>query len=212
MTQELSPAQWTPQQFKTLKRQVRDESGRFWARVRKELLPDLANLQDDSCAQLRRRFPIFFVDPALKGDPVIIKFRDQLREVWRAATERSMRARLILHDWVRWCSLNHRPTWTVPSWADGTYTVEPNYMVFPLALATAAGEWMAKMAVCANPACPAPYFLKTRRTRRFCELPACIAAGQRQHKLEWWRRVGAKQRASRGKSALNRNQRERSKR
>jgi hypothetical protein len=143
---------------------------------------------------------------------VIIEFRDELRQLWQAGMERSPLAGAMLRHWVHWCSVNHRPTWTVPSWADGTFTVEPNYYIFPLALATASGEWMSKMAVCGNPGCPAPYFLKARRTQQFCEVPVCIAYGQKQHKREWWSRMGAKWRASREKAGSNRNQRERNKR
>jgi hypothetical protein len=80
----------------------------------------------------------------------------------------------------------------VLGYAGGAPRVLPNYFLLPLALALGITEAGAKTAVCANPECPAPYFLKRRRTQRFCDRPACLAYGQRQHKLDWWRKQKAK--------------------
>ena len=44
-----------------------------------------------------------------------------------------------------------------------------------------------KTAVCANPECPAPYFLKSRKTQRICEAGACVAWAQRNYARKWWR-------------------------
>ena len=48
---------------------------------------------------------------------------------------------------------------------------------------------------CANPECPAPFFVASRRTQRFCELGPCTEYAQRQYALKWWRDKGAKRRA-----------------
>ncbi len=53
-----------------------------------------------------------------------------------------------------------------------------------------------RMTRCANPECPSPYFLRSKKTQRFCERPACAAYGQRQHKLNWWRTHGKARRAA----------------
>jgi hypothetical protein len=44
-----------------------------------------------------------------------------------------------------------------------------------------------KTAICANPDCPAPYFLKSRRTQKICEAGECVAWAQRNYSLKWWR-------------------------
>jgi hypothetical protein len=44
-----------------------------------------------------------------------------------------------------------------------------------------------KTAVCANPECPAPYFLKSRKTQKICEAGDCVAWAQRNYALKWWR-------------------------
>lgn len=54
-----------------------------------------------------------------------------------------------------------------------------------------------KVAVCANPDCPAPYFLKSRKTQKICEAGECVAWAQRSYALKWWRENESK--ASKGK-------------
>ena len=44
-----------------------------------------------------------------------------------------------------------------------------------------------KTAICANPDCPAPYFLKSRKTQKICEAGECVAWAQRNYALKWWR-------------------------
>jgi hypothetical protein len=69
--------------------------------------------------------------------------------------------------------------------------------------------------LCANPGCPAPYFLKKRITQKFCELGPCTAFAQRKYALEWWhdkgklkqrerRRPGGKKSRSRRRDARSR--------
>jgi hypothetical protein len=56
-------------------------------------------------------------------------------------------------------------------------------------------ETRGKTGVCANPNCPAPYFLKHRRTQKICEQGECVAWAQRQYALRWWNREGKGRRA-----------------
>jgi len=44
-----------------------------------------------------------------------------------------------------------------------------------------------KTAVCANPECPAPYFLKSRKTQKICEAGECVEWAQRNYARKWWR-------------------------
>jgi hypothetical protein len=43
-----------------------------------------------------------------------------------------------------------------------------------------------KIGRCANPDCPAAYFLKSRKTQKICEAGDCVAWAQRQFALKWW--------------------------
>ncbi len=60
--------------------------------------------------------------------------------------------------------------------------------------------------VCVNPDCPAPYFLKRRRTQKFCEAGTCVAHAQRQYALRWWNIEGKKRRARKQAKAKRRKQ------
>jgi hypothetical protein len=199
---DASPASWTAKGFDNLKKQVRAARKRFEAKKRKKILLDLVNLRNDGCQQFKGARYLFGM-LRLLDDKTILKYRDELKRLWRG--ERGE----ILAYWVNQLRLENRQTWTLHCWTDGSYSVEPNYDNFPLALAIAVGEWMLKMAICENPDCPNPYFLKGRNTQQFCDRPACIACGQRQHKLDWWRRVGTKRRANQKKAIRKQTRKER---
>lgn len=53
-----------------------------------------------------------------------------------------------------------------------------------------------KAKVCANPDCPAPYFIGSRSNLRYCS-PDCLQVVQQQAKRDWWRESGQKWRESR---------------
>ena len=159
---------------------------RRWAKQRRDVLVDLANLRDDGLTQFRSRNRFFLHDPRLADNSAILQYRDQLQQIWRGED-----AGTILSTWINYCRMGHLPMWSVPTWADGTHTVEPNYTLFQLSLAIAAGEWMPRMAICGNLDCPQRYFLKGRKTQRFCDRPGCTAYGQREHKRKWWAEHGA---------------------
>jgi hypothetical protein len=47
-----------------------------------------------------------------------------------------------------------------------------------------------KTAICANPDCQSPYFIKKRATQKYCESGPCTEYAQRQYALKWWNRTG----------------------
>jgi hypothetical protein len=52
-----------------------------------------------------------------------------------------------------------------------------------------------KCGVCSNPDCPARYFLKSRKTQKFCESGPCVTYARRRYALKYWHDKGAKRRA-----------------
>jgi hypothetical protein len=57
-------------------------------------------------------------------------------------------------------------------------------------------HWAGKTAICANPDCLTPYFVKKRKTQKYCESGPCVDQAQREQKRLWWERnrgKGAKQ-------------------
>jgi len=171
----------TPEGFTRIRREHEADGMRRWARERAELLIDLASLQDDSFAQFWRRFPMLDVS-VTEDDSAILNRRNELRRVWSG----DMAVGEAVSFWANLTRVEHRQTWVVSAWANGRYTVHPNTHIFCLSLAIGVGELSHKMAICANPDCPQKYFLKGRKTQRFCDRPPCAAYGQRQHKKNWW--------------------------
>jgi hypothetical protein len=45
-----------------------------------------------------------------------------------------------------------------------------------------------KTAVCANPDCPNPYFIRKRKSQKYCEAGPCVEQAQREQKRKWWNR------------------------
>jgi hypothetical protein len=171
----------TPDGFARVKKEIETAALQRWAKERAEILIDLACLGDDSCARFRRRFPVLDVSTT-KDDLAILQRRDELRRVWNGETHLGE----AVSFWANLARIEHSQTWVVSAWAGGRYTVHPNYHIFSLSLAIGVGDLSHKMAICANPDCPQKYFLKGRKTQRFCDRPTCAAFGQRQHKKNWW--------------------------
>jgi hypothetical protein len=64
--------------------------------------------------------------------------------------------------------------------------------------------WAGRIGICANQKCPNPYFIRKRKTQKYCEAGPCTGEAQRQQKLNWWNRVGkirAKKETQRGRTA-----------
>lgn len=160
---------------------MRAEDEKNWAKARRGMLVDLANLSDDRVKWFEERWRWEYLKR--DDDPPLLDFRDRLRGMWTSGTVQAKG--LAIGRWVRIATSNNRLSWCVLSGRQGRW-VHPNYYLLPLSLAIAVSELGPQMARCPNPECPAPYFLKGRKTQRYCERPACIAYGQRQHKLKWW--------------------------
>lgn len=189
----------------------RAERERNRERIRREMVLDLANLTDGWCERFRKRFAI--LDPRM-NDSAVLQLREQLRRFWSGddhyqdSRKEFFRCGL-LHFWLSQARLSPRDLWVVGTYRDGTHSVEPNDSLLPLSLAFAASELTSVMGICGNPHCPQKYFLKGRRTQRFCDRPACAAYGQRQHKLKWWdaHKNELKGRASRSKKQARKTRR-----
>lgn len=171
----------TTQDFGRLKRGLERQAVRRWTKMRREILLDLACLTKDSVGHFRKRFPA--LDVCVRGDAAaILEFRDQLRAVWTGEVGEGD----AMGFWEAKIRQNAAQSWVVSAWADGSYSLHPNYQMLALSLAFGVGELRQRMAVCANPDCPQRYFLKGRKSQRFCDCLTCASYGQREHKRNWW--------------------------
>lgn len=57
---------------------------------------------------------------------------------------------------------------------------------------------------CENPDCPASYFVRKRRTQKFCESGPCVAYGQRLRANRWWKQHGEEWRGQAQKKSSRR--------
>jgi hypothetical protein len=64
-----------------------------------------------------------------------------------------------------------------------------------------------KTAVCENPDCPAPYFIRKRKTQKFCEAGPCVEYGARLRANKWWKAHGNEWRDTKRKKSNRRGKR-----
>jgi hypothetical protein len=66
--------------------------------------------------------------------------------------------------------------------------VEPRSLVSTVCLLVLRDRAAGKTAICANPDCHSPYFIKKRKTQKYCESGPCTEKAQRDQKRDWWTR------------------------
>lgn len=88
----------------------------------------------------------------------------------------------------------------------GRIEVEPKDLLASIFLLFLRDYSAGKIAICENPDCVQPYFVKRRASQKFCESSACKAHAQRQYALKWWDDVGKKRREKKQKKSKRGNQ------
>ena len=189
---------------------------------------ELANLRDDPDAFLRltKRWPRFagfwtqFYEPASAEPMEIIRAlfggllfrRKSVRNIWRGIDTDRITDELLppqedlapnevekydkrAEDGsavpIRWSDQ------IIPNWRKGTFEYKP-FTDFQQGLYQLVRKSnLAK--VCANPDCPAPYFIAEKATSRYCSV-ACSGVLQRDWKRRWWTEHGKQWRAKRKKA------------
>lgn len=68
--------------------------------------------------------------------------------------------------------------------------VKPSQLVETASLLFMRDRLQGKTAICENPECPAPYFLRKRKTQKFCEAGPCVEYGARLRANKWWHAHG----------------------
>jgi hypothetical protein len=157
--------------------------------VERDVLYGLANLSTDpsSIAHFRQRCP---VPTGGESDEELLRLRDELRLLWAGNNEPdgSKREDLVKY-WVGGPrSLSDPGKWHV-FWQLGVF--RPNTNFFRGVLAWAYCRHMAALKTCANPDCPAPYFIATRRTQIYCsETDECARFAARKTARKYWHAKG----------------------
>jgi hypothetical protein len=173
---------------------------------RKDLLVDLANLEDSDCERfwrsrlwlrspggIRREQPDYIDLLRQQADNAeLLQIRNDLRAIW----DRRPDSNLILNSWLEWRSASLRPF--LPMIQMGY--VRPNPVHLRVQLVFGVCESATKLAHCQAEGCPSPYFLRYRDERqRFCDRPQCLEFGQRLHKKVWARKARKEKKEQRSK-------------
>ncbi len=125
--------------------------------------------------------------------PKVLHLRDLIREAWGGGTRANESMEELLGR--RSPSGEMLDVWspTVSAdWRRGLLRFLPSNPFETACYALLQNSRLAK--VCANPDCPAPYFIARRATQRYCS-PDCLKPFQKQSKLDWWNRKGKLRRA-----------------
>lgn len=118
--------------------------------------------------------------------PVIdLERRDALREAWRG--EERIKGGLG-EDYIERCA----GQWMKFSWIfqAGRAELVPEDLWSAICVLFLRDRAARKTAVCENPDCPAPYFIRKRKTQKFCEAGPCVDYGARLRANKWWNAHG----------------------
>jgi hypothetical protein len=155
------------------------------------MIVDIANLRDGAERWFWHKWERDYIQTSWNRS--LTEYRNELRAIWAVPLSRTHTqltlADIRLRTWLVEAQAHSRQTWVF--WSGCVY---PDYRNLPLSLAVAVSELAPQMAKCENPECPSTYFLRGRKTQRFCDRPACIAYGQREHKRKWWNQNRGKRR------------------
>jgi len=105
-------------------------------------------------------------------------------------------------DFVRARIMEHASVWA--DWRRGQFVHAPRTEFQKALYALLQNSWRAR--VCANPDCPAPYFLAAKGMQRYCS-DGCSVVFQREWKRRWWAMHREEQNAARSKKAKSLNKR-----
>lgn len=122
----------------------------------------------------------------------------QLREVWNPETPSHLKNR-VLTEWLQ----AGKNTVAVADWESGQIRVNTANLRAELASIVLVNK--NRLTVCGNPECGSPYFLATKKGRKYCEQGGCTIFAQRKYARESWQRkhgkmAGVKERRKDGTS------------
>jgi len=202
--QHLLPAKWKTQPAR--EKQLARQSGK---------VPDsLEALSEtlDSFSNVLRSHPLHEVAHSINAARIksltnkqmarrLIQIRNEIRRAWENRTllgrQVTMYTVVSHYLWVDYWGGKFNAA--LRSYVDNFLPELPDSPTDPFLLVLMqAVKNVERMRCCANPSCPAPYFLAVRRTQKYCDRK-CAEPSQREFKKKWWKKYGrrARQRAKR---------------
>lgn len=150
-----------------------------------DLLCDLANMNPGDRDRLQKHFPSI---PDDESEEALLALRDQLRAIWPSKPNRDIPRQAVLQEWFETQALTDPEKWFVLfQWG----IIRPVF--FRGELAWAFCRHSSRLAMCGNPECPAPYFVASKRTQKYCsKTDECARYATRAAALKYWRNKEAK--------------------
>ena len=166
-------------------------TGKAAAAAKQQPHEALANLRDDDGAvrAFRRAWGPISKLPMI--DAGILEWRDTLRKAWRGDADAIVEIQRRTSQYMI-ASLK---------FSEGRIEMESDHLLGTNYLLFLRDHLAGKTAICANPDCTQPYFIKRRATQKFCGSPACTAYAQGGYANKWWHEKGDQLRAERRNKA-----------
>jgi hypothetical protein len=165
--------------------------------TRKEIeiiLFELANLHDQGINDFRPRAASFVWR---LNDHEVMRFRDELRQVWNPAIAKSEKKELI-DGWLAWQPRGLASVGFQPWQANlELRRVLPHPESFGALLALGVLDNFDRLRICNNPDCAAAYFIAKRSDQRYCERGECTRYAQRLYSRKEYRARGRARRRQR---------------
>jgi hypothetical protein len=112
-----------------------------------------------------------------KTQQVVSKFRDLLRQAWRGDSAAVRRIQTLAQVSSKIVAIENGQIELILDDFLGTAC-----MLFLRDFAAS------RVGICANPQCPSPFFVRSRRTQKFCDVPACMVYSHRLSANNYWSR------------------------
>jgi len=183
--------------------------------IRKAVLVDLANLQDQSALEwFWRKWRKEFRSETPQD---VINLRDELRLLWQVFDPefpefdypQGFIPEEIVNRWLAWRpSPEQSEQWTAEGWTEEDTKEHFPYVPYEFSFAsrklvpdTSSLRAMMVQGIlehwgyfkhCANSDCASPYFIAKRKDQTVCDAEICKAEKQREHARKWWNENRAK--------------------
>jgi len=124
---------------------------------------------------------------------VVLRFRDKLRQAWSGDSAALGTIRLLAQANADLALSEH-----------GQVELIVNNLLGAASILFLRDIAAGRLGVCANPHCPSPFFVSSRRTQKFCDVAACMVYSHRLSAKKYWDRLRGKVQAKSRKRKKNR--------
>jgi hypothetical protein len=112
-----------------------------------------------------------------KTRQVVLEFREVLRRAWRGDPAAAHRIEAIAQVSAR-----------ILVTKNGQFELIIDNLLGMASILFLRGFSTGRLGICANPHCPSPFFVRSRGTQKFCDMPVCMVYSHRISANNYWAR------------------------